>query len=313
MFEAMDVQLLGREFYLKVQVGDQWKGVHVHNQSQGDGAELIRHSGNGNRVKFIKSTQVPDGYHILVEVGGAWKGVHVHNQSADDNARLIRHSGDGNVFRFVKNAQGTYNLLVQAHLNYTEWKGVHVNCGSHNDGTPLIRYRDTGHAFQFQEIASPDAAVQTEANELDRKLLTGEFHLSVQVGDEWKGVHVQNQSRHDGAQLVRHHGPGNRVKFVKSTVVPDGYHLLMKVGNEWKGIHVHEQSPYDHTSMVRHEGNGNIFKVVPKADGKYNLMVQVDLDYVDWKGIHVTSQHAEDNVPLIRDQGEGNVFRIEKA
>lgn len=97
MFEAMDAQLIDREFHLEVQVGDQWKGVHVQNQSQGDGAELVRHSRQGNRVKFTKSTEVPDGYHILVEVAGSWKGVHVQNQSADDNARLVRHAGDGNV------------------------------------------------------------------------------------------------------------------------------------------------------------------------------------------------------------------------
>lgn len=311
MFEAMDHILLDREFHLEVQVGDQWKGVHVQNQSSGDGAELVRHSGPGNRIKFTKSTEVHDGYHILVDVGGTWKGVHVQNQSADDNARLVRHSGDGNIFRIVKNAQGTYNILVQAHSNYTEWKGIHISSQRGDDGTPLIRHRHDGNAFRFQEIVAETAS--GDENALDRELLHSEFRLGVEVADEWKGVHVQNQSRNDGAQLVRHSGPGNRVKFVKSTIVPDGYHMLIEVGGEWKGVHVQNQSTYDHAAMIRHSGNGNIFRIVKRADGTYNLLVQVDFDYTEWKGLHVTSQHTEDTTPLIRDRGEGNAFRLEKV
>ncbi len=91
------------------------------------------------------------------------------------------------------------------------------------------------------------------------------------------------------------------------------FHLEVQVGDQWKGVHVHNQSTYDHAAMIRHSGNGNIFKIVKRADGTYNLLVQVDFDYTEWKGIHVTSQHTEDTTPLIRDRGEGNAFRLEKV
>lgn len=312
MFEEMDHKLLGREFNIEVQVGDEWKGVHVQNQSRDNGAKLIRHSGLGNRVKFIKSTEVPDGYHLMVDVSGEWTGVHIQNQSADDNAEMIRHSGNGNVFRILKNAKGTYNILVQASDNYVEWKGLHIASQRSDNGAQLIRHRGNGNEFRLQEIVS-ESSVSSGENDVARELLEGEYRVEVAVGGEWKGVHIQNQSRSDGAQLVRRYGAGNRVKFVKSTVVPGGCHMLIEVGGIWKGVSVQNQSLDDHASMIRRSGNGNIFKIVKNADGTYQLLVQVDFDYVDWRGVHVTSQHEEDGVPLVRHRGEGNLFRFNKV
>ncbi len=150
---------LNRYCRLEVEVAGVWKEVHIQNQSTANYAQLMRSSGKGNRVRFVKSPQVPDGYNILVEVQGGWKGIHVENQSADDSTNLIRHDGDGNVFKIVQNDSGSVNLLVQAYLNYNEWKGVHVYHQQGDDNTRLIRHRGNGNNFRIvaaEEI--PDAS-----------------------------------------------------------------------------------------------------------------------------------------------------------
>jgi len=144
---------------LDVAVGGEWKGVQVQNQSQANGAALVRHGGPGNRVKFIKSPQVAGGFLIAVEVRNIWKTLNVKGQSADDYAAIIRASGDGNVFKIIGNGQGGYHLSVQAGSNYDDWKGVHVHSQGGDDNAALIRHAGPGNVFQLvasEELAEPD-------------------------------------------------------------------------------------------------------------------------------------------------------------
>lgn len=167
LFDARDTaatasgaqNVVGAEFQLLIEVSGAWKSVQVRDQSNDDGAPLVRTArGAGNHFRFIPSTSMSDGYHLLVEVGEAWKGVQVRDQSTADGIELLRGGGDGTIFKVVRNPDGTCHLLLQAHPGDTEWKGVHVQSQRHDDGTSLVRHRGNGNSFVLAPIRHIDAA-----------------------------------------------------------------------------------------------------------------------------------------------------------
>jgi len=103
----------GDNYYINVQVGTEWKGIHVESQSNNDYARLIRHRGNGNLFRFHMVDD--DNYYINVQVGTEWKGIHVESQSNNDYARLIRHRGNGNLFQIEKTNQTSNDEIILAH------------------------------------------------------------------------------------------------------------------------------------------------------------------------------------------------------
>lgn len=79
------------------------------------------------------------------------------------------------------------------------------------------------------------------------------FHLLVDVGGTFRGVHILNQSGDDNAKLIRHSGLGNRIRLGARGADAQ---LEVEVGNSWKSVHVHNQSDGDDTNLVRHSGDG---------------------------------------------------------
>lgn len=286
-------------FHLLIEVGGTWRGLHVENQSGGDNARLIRHTGVGNRCKLVPSGAVADGHNLLVEVGEEWKGTHVQNQSSADGARLIRHSGAGNTVRLVDRGNGTHNFLVQAGDDTTSWKGLHVDQQNNSNGASLIRHSGDGNALL---LMTPDLNDHPDASV--------EYHLLVLVDGIWKGVHVLNQSTSNGAGLIRHSGLGNAFRFTPTSAVFSGYHISVDVGGQSTGVHVHNQSSADGADLIRHVGDGNVFRLVHKDDGTYRLLVAVGHNLNDWKGVHVQSQSDSDGARLIRHSGDGNAFLL---
>ena len=158
------------------------------------------------------------------------------------------------------------------------------------------------------EVASLQQQAQTLRTEYEEELdnpLNYECYLSVEVGNSWKGVHVEKQSNDDYTQLIRHSGTGNLFRFRR-----DGdqnlANLEVKVGSSWKGVHVEKQSNDDYTPLVRHSGTGNLFKLQKQSD-YYYLQVKVGSS---WKGVHVEKQSNNDYTPLVRHSGTGNLFDI---
>ena len=165
---------LNYEFYFSVKVGSSsWKGVHVYEQSSGDGAELIRHRGNGNLFKFLRQGDSSLGY-LQVKVGNSWKGVHVYQQSNGDGAKLTRHSGNGNLCELITVGN---NYHVSVKVGNSSWKGVHVYQQSNSDEARLIRHRGNGNLFSLNKtsqttnsrINNARTAWETKTTELSEK------------------------------------------------------------------------------------------------------------------------------------------------
>jgi len=210
------------EFHMLIQVGGAFRGMHVLNQNPGNNADLIRHSGAGNRVRF---TYTEEGHRMYVEVGGSWMGLHVSGGDPGDNVKLIRYEGDGHLVRPVRNENGTWKLLIKVG---EEWKGLHVHQQNPNDRASLVRHSGGGNDIVLSKATIVGKVIEEGYLLID---VGGEWKgLHAPVGaTEWKGVHVRSQDSGDTATLIRHSGNGNGFLFIDTprkiapkTVAPPG-------------------------------------------------------------------------------------------
>ena len=275
------------EFHMLIQVDGAFRGMHVLNQNPGNNADLIRHSGAGNRVRF---TYTEEGHRMYVEVGGSWMGLHVSGGDPGEDVKLIRYEGDGHLVRPVRNENGTWKLLIKVG---EEWKGLHVHQQNPNDRASLVRHSGGGNDIVLSKATIVGKVIE-------------EGYLLIDVGGEWKGLHVLNQNDANGAALVRGRGVGNRLRIAES---PEGDVLEIKVGEtSWKPMHVQGQSSADNADLCRYDGQGNPVRFEGVMGGTGYLLVQSPVGATEWKGVHVRSQDSGEAVQLIRHGGNGNGF-----
>lgn len=133
------------------------------------------------------------------------------------------------------------------------------------------------------------------------------FHLLVDVGGSFRGVHVLNQSGDDNAKIIRHSGLGNRIRLGERGADTQ---LEVEVGNSWKSAHVRNQSDGDDAELLRHSGDGNPVRLNAQGDGTHNIEVAVQSNGLVWKGIHVYQQRDDNGTSLVRHRDAGNTVIV---